>query len=187
MDSIVKERIRQVKKGDQNAYGDIVELYKNKVYHICYRVLGNAHEAEDMAQEAFIRAYVNIHTYDTSKKFSTWLYRIATNVSIDRMRKKKPDFSLDAEVHGTEGLDMYSQLSSEDPLVEEQVESLELQGWIQEEIMGLPLKYRSAVVLKYIEDLSLKEISDILDLPINTVKTRIRRGREALRKRLGKA
>jgi RNA polymerase sigma-70 factor (ECF subfamily) len=59
-------------------------------------MLGNAHEAEDIAQEAFIRAFVNIHTYDMNKKFSTWLYRIATNLSIDRIRKKKPDYYLDA-------------------------------------------------------------------------------------------
>ncbi|NGP46888.1 RNA polymerase sigma factor SigW [Bacillaceae bacterium SIJ1] len=186
MEPIVKERIQQVKKGDQNAYGDIVEIYKNKVYHICYRMLGNAHEAEDMAQEAFLRAYMNIHSYDPTKKFSTWLYRIATNVSIDRIRKRKPDYSLDATVPGTEGMDMYAQLAASDKLPEEEVESLELQRWIQEEMMSLPPKYRSAVVLKYIEELSLKEISDILDMPVNTVKTRIHRGREALRKRLGR-
>jgi RNA polymerase sigma-70 factor, ECF subfamily len=184
MDIIVKKRIKQVLKGDQNAFGEIVELYKDKVYQICYRMLGNAHEAEDIAQEAFIRAYTNIHTFDTSKKFSTWLYRIATNLSIDRIRKKKPDYFLDAEVSGTDGLTMYSQLAADQKLPEEEVESLELKAWVHKEILALPPKYRSAIVLKYIEELSLKEISEILDLPIGTVKTRIHRGREALRKRL---
>ncbi|KAA0542934.1 RNA polymerase sigma factor SigW [Bacillus sp. BGMRC 2118] len=184
METIVKNRIRQVKNGDQNAFSEIVELYKDKVYILCYRMLGNSHEAEDIAQEAFIRAYINIDSYNIDKKFSTWLYRIATNLSIDRIRKKKPDFYLDAEVKGTEGLTMYSQVASDTPLPEEEVESLELQQSVQEEILKLPEKYRAVIVLKYIEELSLKEISDILGLPISTIKTRIHRGREALRKQL---
>ena len=79
---------------------------------------------------------------------------------------------------------MYSQVPSKTTLPEEDVESLELQDTIQNEIMKLPEKYRSVIVLKYIEELSLKEISEILDMPLGTVKTRIHRGREALRKRL---
>ena len=117
-------------------------------------------------------------------KFSTWLYRIATNLCIDRIRKKKPDYYLDAEVPGTDGLNMYSQISSDSRLPEEDVESLELQAVIQREISKLPEKYRFVIVLKYIEELSLNEISEILELPLGTVKTRIHRGREALRKQL---
>lgn len=184
METMIKKRIKQVKKGDQNAFAEIVDLYKDKIYQLCYRMLGNAHEAEDIAQEAFIRAFVNIHTYDMSKKFSTWLYRIATNLSIDRIRKKKPDYYLDAEVSGTDGLTMYSQVSAEGALPEDEIETMELQETIQQEILKLPDKYRTVIVLKYIDELSLKEIGDILDIPIGTVKTRIHRGREALRKQL---
>lgn len=184
METIIKNRIKQVRKGDQNAFAEIVELYKDKVYQISYRMVGNRHEAEDISQEAFLRAYINIHSYDINKKFSTWLYRIATNLSIDRLRKKKPDFYLDAEVAGAEGLTLYSQVAADGMLPEEKVESLELQETIQVAILKLPAKYRSVIVLKYIEELSLKEISEILDLPIGTVKTRIHRGREALRHQL---
>ncbi|WHX67276.1 RNA polymerase sigma factor SigW [Peribacillus frigoritolerans] len=184
MDALIKERINQVLKGDHNAFGEIVEIYKDKVYQICFRMLGNRQEAEDLAQEAFVRAYVNIRSFNITMKFSTWLYRIATNLCIDRLRKKKPDYYLDAEVAGTEGLNMYSQIASDMAKPEEEVESLELQETIQVEIMKLPEKYRSVIVLKYIEELSLKEISEILDLPVGTVKTRIHRGREALRKQL---
>lgn len=184
METIIKKRIKQVKKGDQNAFAEIVELYKDKVYQLCYRIVGNAHDAEDIAQEAFIRAYVNINSFDPDRKFSTWLFRIATNLSIDRLRKKKPDYFLDAKIEGSEGLTMYSQIASDDPLPEESVEKLEFQEWIHQEINELPVMYRSVIVLKYIEELSLKEISEILDIPIGTVKTRIHRGREALRNRL---
>lgn len=184
METIVKSRIAQVLKGDRNAYGEVVELYKDKVFQLCYRMLGNRHEAEDIAQEAFIRAYVNIHSFNLNKKFSSWIYRIATNLCIDRIRKKKPDYFLDAEVPGTEGLTMYSQIASDSALPEDELESLELQETVQKEISKLPDKYRSVIVLKYIEELSLNEISEILDLPLGTVKTRIHRGREALRQQL---
>ncbi|TLS34922.1 RNA polymerase sigma factor SigW [Pseudalkalibacillus caeni] len=184
MDAIVKRIIKQVKKGDHNAFGEIVELYKDKVYHISYRMLGNKQEAEDVAQEAFIRAFTNIDRFEINRKFSTWLYRIATNLAIDRLRKKRPDYYLDAEIAGTEGLTMYSQLAANEELPDEKVVSIETQQGIQQEILNLPPKYRSAIILKYIQELSLKEISEILELPVATVKTRIHRGREALRKRL---
>ncbi|WP_077210514.1 RNA polymerase sigma factor SigW [Bacillus dakarensis] len=184
MEAIIKKRIKQVLKGDQDAYAEIVEIFKDKIFQLCYRMLGNRHEAEDMAQEAFIRAYVNITSFNINLKFSTWLYRIATNLCIDRIRKKKPDFYLDAEVAGTDGLTMYSQVPAETTLPEEEVESIELQDTIQREISKLPEKYRTVIVLKYIEELSLNEISEILDMPLGTVKTRIHRGREALRQQL---
>ena len=184
MDALVNKRIKQVLKGDQNAYADIVNLYQHKLYQICYRMLGNKQEAEDIAQEAFVRAYINLHSYDQKRKFSTWLYRIATNLCIDRIRKKKPDYYLDAEVAGTDGLDMYSQIAADEKLPEDVVAQMELQDRIQYEISRLPDKFRSVIVLKYIEELSLQEISDILDMPLGTVKTRIHRGREALRKQL---
>ncbi|WP_071396678.1 RNA polymerase sigma factor SigW [Bacillus tuaregi] len=184
MEAIIKKRVKQVLKGDRNAFGEIVEIYKDKVFQLSFRMLGNRHEAEDIAQEAFIRAYVNIQSYNINLKFSTWLYRIATNLCIDRIRKKKPDYYLDAEVAGTEGLTMYSQIPSKTRLPEDDVESLELQDTIQREISNLPEKYRTVIVLKYIEELSLNEISEILEMPLGTVKTRIHRGREALRKQL---
>lgn len=184
MEEIVKKRIKQVIKGDQNAFGEIVEIYKDKVFQLCFRMVGNRHEAEDLAQEAFVRAFVNISSFNQTLKFSTWLYRIATNLCIDRLRKKKPDYYLDAEVAGTEGLTMYSQIPAKTVLPEEEVVSLEIQQQIQLEISKLPEKYRSVIVLKYIEELSLNEISEILELPLGTVKTRIHRGREALRKQL---
>ncbi|AJC25245.1 RNA polymerase sigma factor SigW [Bacillus velezensis] len=184
MENLIKKRIKQVKKGDQNAFAEIVDLYKDKIYQLCYRMLGNVHEAEDIAQEAFIRAYVNIDSFDINRKFSTWLYRIATNLTIDRIRKKKPDYYLDAEVAGTEGLTMYSQIAADGVLPEDAVLSLELSDTIQKKILKLPDKYRTVIVLKYIDELSLIEIGEILNIPVGTVKTRIHRGREALRKQL---
>ncbi|WP_096186315.1 RNA polymerase sigma factor SigW [Evansella halocellulosilytica] len=184
MDVVVKKIVMEVKKGNQQAFEELVELYKDKVYQVAYRMLGNTHEAQDIAQEAFLRAYTNIDSYDINRKFSTWIFRIATNLAIDRIRKKKPDFHLEDQVAGTEDLTYYSQIATDEDLPEDQVVQLEMQEWIQHEVMMLPPKYRSAIILKYMQDLSLKEISEILNLPVATVKTRIHRGREALRKRL---
>ncbi len=133
---------------------------------------------------SFIRAYVNIDSFDINRKFSTWLYRIATNLTIDRIRKKKPDYYLDAEVAGAEGLTMYSQIAADGVLPEDAVLSLELSDTIQKKILKPPDKYRTVIVLKYIDELSLIEIGEILNIPVGTVKTRIHRGREALRKQL---
>ncbi|MTD31234.1 RNA polymerase sigma factor SigW [Planomicrobium sp. YIM 101495] len=184
MQALINKRIGKVLKGDKESYAEIVELYQHQLYQICYRMLGNKHEAEDIAQEAFTRAYVNLHTFDQNRKFSTWLFRIATNLCIDRIRKKKPSHYLDQEVRGTESLDMYSQIANDNPLPEEELMQMEVQERVQYEISRLPDKYRAAIVLKYIEELPLAEISEILDLPLGTVKTRIHRGREALRKQL---
>ena len=129
--STYKKKNHSSLKGDQNAFGEIVELYKDKVYQICFRMLGNRHEAEDLAQEAFVRAFINIHSFNIQMKFSTWLFRIATNLCIDRLRKKKPDYHLDAEIAGTEGLNMYSQIAADMMMPEEELESLELQEYIQ--------------------------------------------------------
>ncbi|MEK3889058.1 RNA polymerase sigma factor SigW [Bacillus sp. FSL K6-3431] len=184
MDAIVNERIKQVLKGDQEAFGDIVEIYKDRLFQLSYRMLGNRHEAEDIAQEAFVRAYVNIHSFNQSKKFSTWIYRIATNLCIDRIRKKKPDYFLDAEVSGAEGLTMYSKIAAEGKSPDKEVETMELQEIVQREILRLPDKYRTVIVLRYMDELSLNEISEVLEIPLGTVKTRVYRGREALRKQL---
>src|SRR5699024_6444118 len=104
MNSMIREKKTQGKRGNKSPFEDVVSFFQHKCYQHCFRMLGNAHEAEDMAQEAFIRVYVNIHSYDENRKFSTWLYRIATNLTIDRIRKRKPDYFLDAELKGTDGL-----------------------------------------------------------------------------------
>ncbi|MCO7125301.1 RNA polymerase sigma factor SigW [Sporolactobacillus shoreicorticis] len=184
MDQSEKRLIKKIRKGDQQAFAELVERYKNSVFAICLRMVGNAQEAEDLSQEAFIRAYNRIDQYDHDRKFSTWLFRIATNLSIDFLRRRKNNVSLDAVVPGTEGLSLNTMLPDEGEQPEDQMVRKETEEMVQEQIKRLPDKYRSAIVLKYIEDLSLKEISEIMEIPVGTVKTRIHRGREMLRKNM---
>jgi RNA polymerase sigma-70 factor (ECF subfamily) len=184
MELVEKRLVLRAKRGDRDAFAELVDIYKDKIYQLAYRMTGNRQEAEDIAQETFLRVYANFHTYDDHFKFSTWIYRIATNLCIDRGRKKKPHFSLDEQAEGTDGLDWYSRLKSQEQTPEEEVVSQELQTTVQRAISQLSPKYRSIMILRYIEDLTLQEISEVLKLPVTTIKTRIHRGREALRAKL---
>nr|WP_197480033.1 RNA polymerase sigma factor SigW [Paenibacillus swuensis] len=176
--------VRLARNGDQTAFAELVELYKDKIFNLGYRMLNNRQEAEDVTQETFLRVYSNLEKYDETQKFSTWIFRIGTNLCIDRLRKKKPSYSLDAELNDGEGTDMYAMLASHDPGPENQVLLTETQDSIRKAIDSLPAKYKSAVILKYLHDQSLQEISDILGIPVTTVKTRVHRGREFLRKKM---
>ncbi|WP_425436524.1 RNA polymerase sigma factor SigW [Paenibacillus herberti] len=182
--SIEANLIRLALKGDQRAFAELVGMYQDKLYHLAYRMLYNRQEAEDAVQETFLRVFRNMERYDDSMKFSTWIYRITTNLSIDRLRRRKPGFSLDAELPEHDGLDGYSMFASEDTSPEEEVLLSETQHIIRNAIDTLPPKYKTVMVLRYLEDLSLQEIGDVMDMPVTTIKTRVHRGREFLRKKL---
>ena len=157
---------------------------KDKIYQLGYRMLGNAQEAEDIVQETFMRVFANFERYDSNHKFSTWIYRIGTNLCIDRLRKRKSVYSLDAETSNGEGTDGYSMLASKGDSPEELAMLSETRIHIRQAIEELPEKYKTVVVLRYFHDLSLQEISHILDKPVTTIKTRVHRGREYLRRKL---
>lgn len=175
---------RLARKGDQRAFAEIVDLYKDKLYHLANRMTGNRQEAEDVVQETFLRVYKNLDRYDENQKFSTWIYRIATNLCIDRLRKRRAVYSLDSESADHDGLDGYSMMPSEERTPESELILTETQRLIRDAIETLPVKYKSIMILRYLQDLSLQEISDVLDMPVTTVKTRVHRGREFLRKKL---
>lgn len=187
MEVFEKRLLKMSKDGDRQAFAELVELYKDKINSLAYRMLGNLQDAEDIAQETFMRVYANLHRYDEQYKISTWIYRIANNLCIDKIRKRKVrsnQFSLDAEITGTDGLDLYDTIHDTSPLPDQQVIQYELQDKVKEAMLSLAPKYRTIMILKYLEDLSLLEISEIVGLPVATVKTRVHRGREALRKKL---
>lgn len=184
MNNTVKCLIKQVKQGDQLAFGKLIELYQHKVYRICFRLIGNCHGAEDLAQEVFLQAYQNINNHDTNKKFSSWLFRIAIQLTMDRLKKTIPDYYLDTEIDDAKGMTRYTWSPANNKLLDNQVIGLELQDTVQKETFQLAPEYRSVIVLKYMEGLSLREISEIMQIPIGTVKTSVHRGREILRKQL---
>ncbi|UJF33721.1 RNA polymerase sigma factor SigW [Paenibacillus hexagrammi] len=183
--NFVEARLAKLaRNGDRAAFAELVELYKDKIFHLAYRMLNNKQEAEDAVQETFLRVYTNLHRYDENQKFSTWIFRIGTNLCIDKLRRRKNTYSLDAEMPEGEGSDYYSMLPSNEATPEKQVIVSETQEQIRQAIDTLPEKYKSVVILRYLHDMSLQEIGDVLNMPVTTIKTRVHRGREYLRKRL---
>ena len=165
--------LKQAQKGDDLAFSYLVEAYQRPVYNLCYRMLGNAGDAEDAAQETFIRAYKAIHRYDTSRKFSTWLLSIASNYCIDQHRRRKlPTFSYDA---------------FESPNIEDKklgMEAMMMQDERQAQVSALldelGPKDKAAVVMRYWYDYSYDEIAEALSLSVSAVKSRLHRARKVL-------
>ncbi|MFD0589233.1 RNA polymerase sigma factor SigW [Paenibacillus sp. GCM10027627] len=183
--NVLENRLaRLALKGDQQAFAELVDLYQDKLYHMAYRMLNNRQEAEDVVQDTFLRVYKNLDRFDETLKFSTWIYRIATNLCIDRLRKRRPTYSLDAESQDYDGLDGYSMIPSDNRTPESELILSDTQRIIHQAMESLPPKYKTVMMLRYIQDLSLQEVGDILDMPVTTIKTRVHRGREFLRKKL---
>jgi len=165
----------QAIEGDELAFARIVEAYQNPVYNLCYRMLGNAEEAEDSAQEAFLRAYKYLDRYDPNRSFATWLLSIASHYCIDQLRKKKfHGFSLDDE--DNTWLDPPAPV----PNPEISVRNKEKQEQVQSLLDRLSPKDRSAVVMRYWYDYSYQEIAEALSLTVSAVKSRLHRSRREL-------
>jgi len=168
--------------GNTQVFSRLIDNYKSMVYNLAYRMSNNPHEAEDISQEAFIRAYQSLARFNPSYKFSTWLYQITLNIIRDKFKKKEIDYiSLDTPVE-TDDSEFYHQpadLTNNPEQIFSQRENLQA---IQQAIYSLPLKYREVIVLRHLQDLSYIEIANILKLPQGTVKVRLYRAREQLKK-----
>jgi RNA polymerase sigma-70 factor (ECF subfamily) len=161
--------------GDMDAFGDLVRLYEKPIYNLAYRMLNNPQEAEDAAQEAFIRAYSNLHRYDVNRSFKTWLFSIASNHCIDRIRKRRLTMlSID------EPLPPHPSLTSDQPMPEQTVIEGERSELIELLLDDLSPDYRAAVVLRYWYDMSYAEIAESLDTTESAIKSRLFRARQML-------
>lgn len=165
--------IIQAQKGNSQAFGSLVELYQRPVYNMCYRMLGNAEDAEDAAQEAFFRAYKAIKRYDPSRAFSTWLLSIAAHYCIDQIRRRR------FQVVSVEDLP-YQDLPDAELGVEASFTRKEEQKRIRAILEVLDATDRAAVVMYYWYDFSYDEIADALSLTMSAVKSRLHRARRAM-------
>lgn len=185
MNYVETNLIKLSRSGDRNAFAELVSLYQEKIQRLAYRMLNNKVDTEDIVQETFIRVYLNLNRFDESQNFSTWIYRIGKNLCIDLLRKKKSVYSLDAEFSNDEDANYYARLHSRESTPEHSVIEKETKTYILKVIDKLSEKYRSVIILYYLQGLSLLEISEKLNLPVTTVKSRLNRGREQLRKKMG--
>ena len=171
--------IKRFKDGDPSAFGDIVLKYQDKIYNLCRHMLGNEHDAEDAAQDAFLKAYQALPKFQPKASLYTWLYRIAANTCIDY--KRKPVW--ESLFGGTEEGDrLVHDRASNDPTPEKLYQSKQIGRVLQESLGKLSSKLRVIIILKEIEELSYEKIAEVLDLSMGTVKSRIARAREELYK-----
>ena len=165
--------IQRAVAGDQEAFACLVEAYQTAVYNLAYRMLGNAVEAEDAAQETFLKAYTRLNTYDSERKFSSWLLAIASHHCVDRLRRRRWGWlSLD-ELPPWRWLASGSQ-------PEEAVIRSEERGEVHQLLDQLPPHYRATVILRYWYDLSYQEIAEAMETTESAVKSTLHRARRIL-------
>jgi RNA polymerase sigma-70 factor, ECF subfamily len=179
IDPEVLQWVLDAREGDEDAITNLVEMYQDAVYNLCYRILGERMEAEDAAQEAFLRAFANLDRYDTERPFKTWLLTIASNHAIDRIRKRRlAALSIDDDEHGE------WQIASDMPEPEQAVLQHERSALIQAMLNELSPEYRAAVTLRYWYDYSYSEIAEMLETTESAVKSRLFRARQQLAEKL---
>ena len=169
--------VRRIMAGDTEAFAQIVDRYKVAVYNLCVRMLHDQFEAEDAAQEIFLRVYNQISSYTPGRRFSTWVLSIASHYCIDVLRRRRPTLDLDSIAFWK---------SSDRPEPEENAVTMETRDEVRDLLKSLPEKYRTVTVLRYWQDLSYEEIAQATNLTVATVKTRLFRARELLAKELDK-
>ena len=172
--------IRKALAGQQAAYDKLMAKYHDAIYNLIYRMVRNKEEVEDLTQEAFIKAFASLRSFNEEYAFSTWLYKIATNNCIDYIRKKKLEtFSIDKPIESKD-----SEITFEVPdtsyqpdkeIIAEQRKEL-----VEEAINSLPEKYHRVIILRHHQEKNYEEIAKILKLPIGTVKAHLFRAREML-------
>ena len=184
MPEVDDKLIEEALHGDQRAFKELVDRHQASVFHIVYRLVRDKEMAHDLVQETFMKAFSSLKTYRSEYRFSTWLYKIAANSSIDHLRKKRiRALSLDNPIKTDDGeigfeVADYSHHPEQELVRREQAVS------IDEAIASLPKKYRQVIIARHSEEKSYEEIALELNVPVGTVKARIFRARELLKKRL---
>lgn len=178
------ELIKRALAKDQSAYDRLMKKYYNLIYNLVYRMIYKKEDAEDLTQEAFIKAFNSLHKFDNQFAFTTWLFKIATNNCIDYLRKKKlSTFSIDKEID-SEDDDLRIEIPDSENLPDSSIINTQRKKVINEAIDSLPEKYRKVIILRHREARDYEEIAKMLKIPLGTVKAHIFRGRELLYKYL---
>src|SRR6202048_3106523 len=178
--------VQRAQAGDREAVSELVQSQQTYVYSIAMSLMHNPADAADMTQEAFIRLMRSLGTYRAKTKFTTWLYRLVTNICLDGLRRRgRPIDSLDEPSSAQAGEDAQTsgeRLADTDRWTqpEQELELRESATEVRAALVGLPASQRLALTLHYFEDLRYEDIAEVMVLPLNTVKSHIRRGKERL-------
>ena len=180
--------VRLAQQGREPAFRELVRRYERPVFSLVYRMVRDREAAEDLAQDTFIKVLNHIDRYSPEFKFSSWLFKIANNVAIDHLRRRRLDtVSIDGAPDATSASEVEAstiQLASEQESPLEELASRELGSAIERAIGALRPQYRACIMLRHVEGRSYEEIAATLDLPLGTVKTYIHRARHELRRAL---
>ncbi len=179
-----RELVTRAKRGDAHAFGELVRLHQQAVFGVCYRLTGERREAEDVTQDAFMRAYDRLSLFDANKPFGPWMRRVAANVCLNALQKKMPAlFMLDDERDGTDIADALQAPGEDgDPaLIMDRRESAEA---LRRALIALPAHYRAVIELCHFQEMSYAEAAQALRLPLTDVKSHLFRARKALASRL---
>ena len=174
--------IQQFQEGNLYAFEQIVQRYKEPLINFVYHFLGDRVDAEDVVQETFLRVYRNKHLYRNIAKFSTWIYTIASNLAKTELRRRRRRRILSLSNMGFDNRDY--DIPDGDATPEGIVDGGMKESIIRQAIETLPAKFKEVVILRDVQEFSYEEISEILDIPIGTVKSRVNRGRSRLQKKL---
>jgi RNA polymerase sigma-70 factor (ECF subfamily) len=177
--------IKSSKSGNIQSFEELISIYEKKAYNIAFRIMGNEEDAKDMTQEAFVRIFKAIANFKEQSSFSTWMYRIVTNVCLDEIRKRKNEkvISIDSGLETEDG-EIKLELKSNTETPEEIYQRKQNKQVIVDAIKELNDEYRSVIVLRDVQGFSYDEIAEILSCSIGTVKSRINRGRNLLKDKL---
>lgn len=171
--------LEKARHGDQEAFGELVRLYEKKVYALTLRMCKNPDDAAEAAQEAFLAAWQGLKFFRGEASFSTWLYRLASNACVDLLRKEQRHKA--AAGPSLNDADTYIEVADDAATPQELAERSELREQIEEGLQSLSPEHREVLILRELHQLSYDEIAQTLDLDTGTVKSRISRGRKALR------
>jgi RNA polymerase sigma-70 factor (ECF subfamily) len=169
--------VSQVRQGNLDAYGELVRRYQGSVFGVCYRLLGGRQEAEDLAQDAFLRGYERLETFDLAYPFGPWIRRVAANLCLNHMQRRRPAV---VEFDDEAGL----RVAPPGPTPETAAERRQDVQAIRQAILALPPRYRAVIELRHYQDASYEEIASTLRLSISDVKSHLFRARRMLARRL---
>ena len=177
--------VRRCIAGDAAAWEEIVQRYHRRIYNICYRFTGSGTDADDLAQEVFIKMYRTLNSYDVERgAFMTWVTTVTRNLLVDHFRKTRQDRvtdSLDTTASEHEDvLPLGERIPDKGPAPDSKVQTLEARELVQQGLQKLSPELREAVILRDLQDMDYKEIASVLRVPEGTVKSRINRGRAEL-------
>lgn len=182
-----RDLLDALRRGDRQAFAAVIDRCGDAVYHVAYRLLGSREEAEDILQETFLQAFRNLSRFRGEAKLCTWLYRIAYNLALMRLRRKEPEtISIDQPLVLENDEEIPRELFDWCCLPEEELLRAELRTVLEEAIQSLPAGLRMVFLLREVEGLSTEEVAQIMGLTPDAVKTRLHRARLQLRERLSR-